>query len=153
MGAGRSLLSWTPLESLDSFPAYLWPRDKGRFPPKKVSIPLGERWNTLHAQIGKNECLCEEALRFQARWLCRPPLEKDRVKDLHEILRKRRIKGEGEPLERRVCNEIGGKLKDRWFFRLPDGVWCGTDTRRIIGRPTKGHPMSCSTILAGGSTG
>lgn len=123
MGAGRSLLSWTPLESLGSFPAYLQPHNKGRVPQVKVPIPLGERWNTLYAQVGKNECLCEEILRFQARWLCRPQLEEDKVKDLCEILGKRKIKGEGEPLERRVCNDIGERLKNRWFFRLPEGVW------------------------------
>lgn len=71
----------------------------------------------------------KETLRFQARVLCKPPLEADKENDLLKIL-DRRIEqrtgkelNEGESLEESVSKTLAQTLADKWIYRLPDKEW------------------------------
>lgn len=85
---GRVLLNWEPLSQMGLFPSYLLPGQGRDRPEVKLPIREGNRWNTLYEQINSNCGLDETTLRFQARYLCDPALENDKVKDLLKILDK-----------------------------------------------------------------
>lgn len=130
LGAGRSIITWVPIRSLEGFPSYLQPVKRIKIPCIEDLIPLGKRWDTLYQQVRENQYLSEEVLEFQARYLCKPPLEEDKVRDLRTILLKREQKEEEnggasgeEPLEKVVCEAMAEWLRDRWVYRLPEEEW------------------------------
>lgn len=80
-------------------------------------------------RVKENRSLDKETLRFQARVLCKPPLEADKENDLFQIL-DRRIEqrtgkelNEGESLEESVSKTLAQTLADKWIYRLPDKEW------------------------------
>ena len=70
---------------------------QGEYQPTEIKelIPFGRRWNSLYEQIQENTSLDKETLRFQARVLCKPPLEEDKERDLQAILDRRIEKRKG----------------------------------------------------------
>ena len=70
-----------------------------------------------------------DTLRFQARVLCKPPLEANKENDLLNILDKRIEKragqepNGGESLEESVSKAIVQMLSAKWIYRLPEKEW------------------------------
>lgn len=104
---------------------------QGGYQPPEINelIPFGRRWNSLYEQVKENRSLDKETLRFQARVLCKPPLEKKKENDLLNMLEKiieQRAGQEldnGETLEEKVSNAIAKTLAAKWIYRLPDKEW------------------------------
>lgn len=129
IGPGRSIIRWTPLSKLVGMPSPLMPAKGDQIPEIDGLIPFGRRWNSLYEQIQENSSLDKETLRFQARVLCKPPLEDNKERDLQAIL-DRRIEKRGEQelderesLEESVSKSLVQALADRWIYRLPDREW------------------------------
>ncbi len=96
-------------------------------PEIKPPIRQGSRWNTLYEQVRANRWLDRETLEFQARHLCNPPLEEDKVNDLINILEKRReARGDATDneadvrLDAYVGSILIDRLRGRWIYLLPD---------------------------------
>lgn len=128
LGVGRKTLAWVPLGLLGEIPIYLRPVDNKSIPEIEAPIPQGRRWNTLYKQVMENRYLEREVLLFQARTLCIPPLESEKVEDLVAILGVKRERREErgpreEALEVGACEKMAEHLRGRWIFRLPDKEW------------------------------
>lgn len=138
LGENRSVYQRTPLAEVGTFPPPLWPARGGHVVEARVPIPKGTRWNTLYERVMTNQSTQRETLLFQARYLCDPPLEEDKERDLLRILEKRAEAqadeeaegqaGEGTAgpdleLDAHVGALLADQFKETWAYLLPDEQW------------------------------